>query len=141
MDSELDLEIEPDEIVAEENPEFVDESDDISQAAFEIEHIIVSNIFDNDLEKNLIAAVREYFANLRRVGPVSGPRGTDIYKIPELNQTIWDTFHDYEDFVHQNRFENIDLTELGNIIRTNVTPIITEYLSDRIISKSQQSLL
>lgn len=139
MDSELDLEIEPDELMTEDAHEVIDESDDVSIAGKEVIRIITTNIFDNDLESALITAVQKYFDELRRIGPVSGPRGTDIYKIPELNQTIWDTFHDYEDFVHQNRFENIDLAELGNIIRTNVTPTITEYLSDRIISKSQQS--
>jgi hypothetical protein len=135
MNPELDLDnlelTEEVEEVATPAPEVKVETNPVEDGREIVRSIIGRNIFDVDLGKSLDAIVNEHFDRL--------PQKTysaDIYQIPDLNMKIWQAFHDYEDFIYANKFENIDLQEIAKIIREQITPKITEQLRELSIQST-----
>lgn len=139
MDSELDLDDlelkeETDEVFIEERtPEKIEKPDVVSVAREMVIGIIGQNIFDRDLEQSLLTVVNDHFNSIS-MRPLSQ---ADIFRIPDLNMKIWDAYHDYETFIYNGKFENIDLNEIAKILREQVVPRITRDLWDLTIQQSQ----
>jgi hypothetical protein len=132
---DLELATEPEETLVETPEITLEKINPIEKGREFVTSTIVRNIFDVDLEKSLLAVVSQHFDALS-TRPIYG---ADIFQIPDLNMKIWKAFHDYEDFIHENKFENIDLNEIAKIIREQVTPAITEELREITVLESQQS--
>jgi hypothetical protein len=126
------VEEEPEKILVEEKKE---KPDLVAEAKEMVLSIIGLNVFDRDLEQSLLKVVNEHFDSISE----NPAYHSDIFRIPDLNMKIWDAFHDYEQFVHDNKFENIDLNEIAKIIREQVVPKITENLWEMTTRLSQQS--
>ena len=132
---DLELASEPEEAPVENTEVTLEKIDPIEKGREFVISTIDRNIFDVDLEKSLLAIVSQHFDALS----AKPAYGADIFQIPDLNMKIWNEFHNYEDFIHANKFENIDLNEIAKIIREQVTPAITEELREITVLESQQS--
>jgi tRNA1(Val) A37 N6-methylase TrmN6 len=133
---DLDLKEEVEETnTVHEKVETVEKPDVISMAKESVIEIIGQNVFDRDLENSLMQVVNEHFDALTK----NPPYHADIYRIPDLNQKIWDAYHNYETFVYENKFENINLNEISKILREQVVPKITRTLWDLTSQQAQSS--